>query len=161
MWPIISAMTYRLVHMWDGLPICISRPASGLWCGDWISIEVPLAIRCALDALHRGSHARMQSLAQAEGHHICLELLRRMDAKYIDVRRSLQASAYQITPDDIRVGTEGRWRHALLLENLSGLAVLNTDSREGKSPMVNWCAEHAWYCHPTSVLTSGRLYHSK
>ena len=40
--PIISAMTYRLAHVWDGLPICISRPASGLWSGDWISTEVPL-----------------------------------------------------------------------------------------------------------------------
>ena len=29
-----------------------------------------------------------------------------MDAKYIDVRRSLLASAYRITPDDIRIGTD-------------------------------------------------------
>lgn len=28
------------------------------------------AIRCALDALHRGSHARIQSLVQAAGQHI-------------------------------------------------------------------------------------------
>lgn len=107
------------------------------------------AIRCALDALNRGSNARIQSLAQAAGHHICLELHRRMDAKYIDVRKSLPAFAYRITPDDIRIGTEGgwrqgdpNWRHALLLANLSGLPVLNADSREGQSPMVNWCAEH-------------------
>lgn len=107
------------------------------------------AIRYALDALHRSGCSDMQSLAQAAGHHICLELRRRMDAKYIDVRRSLPVSAYRITPDDIRVGTDGgwrqgdpNWRHALLLANLSGLPVLNTDSREGKSPMVDWCAEH-------------------
>lgn len=108
------------------------------------------AIRYALDALHRSSCVNVQSLAQAAGHHICLELRRRMDAKYIDVRRSLPVSAYQITPDDIRVGTEGgwrqgdsNWRHALLLANLSGLPTLYADSREGKSPMVDWCAEHS------------------
>ena len=107
------------------------------------------AIRCALDALNRGSHANIRSLAQAVGHHIRLELHRRMGTRYIDVRRSLPASAYQVTPDDIRVETEGgwrqgdpNWRHALLLANLSGLPVLNADSREGQSPMVNWCAEH-------------------
>ena len=107
------------------------------------------AIRCALDALNRGSDTRIQSLAQSPGHHICLELHRRMDVRYIDVRRSLRASAYRITPGDIRVGTEGgwrqgdpNWRHALLLANLSGLPVLNADSREGKSPMVDWCAEY-------------------
>ncbi len=107
------------------------------------------AIRYALDALHRSGYSDMQSLAQAAGHHICLELRRRMDAKYIDVRRSLPVSAYQITPDDIRVGTEGgwrqgdpNWRHALLLANLSGLPTLYADSREGKSPMVDWCAGH-------------------
>ena len=61
----------------------------------------------------------------------------------------MPASAAQITPDDIRIGTTGgwrqgdpNWRHALLLENLSGLPVLNADSREGHSPMVDWCAEH-------------------
>ena len=107
------------------------------------------AIRCALDALRRSGCANMQSLEQAAGHHICLELRRRMDAKYIDVRRSLPVSAYQITPDDIRVDTAGgwrqgdpNWRHALLLANLSGLPTLYADSREGKSPMVGWCAEH-------------------
>lgn len=107
------------------------------------------AIRCALDALNRSSHCRIQSLAQAAGHHIYLELHRRTGTKYIDVRRSLPASAAQITPDDIRIGTTGgwrqgdpNWRHALLLANLSGLPVLNADSREGHSPMVNWCAEH-------------------
>ena len=107
------------------------------------------AIRCALDALNRGRHARIQSLVESVGHHICLELHRRMGTRYIDVRRSLPASAYQVTPDDIRVGTEGgwrqgdpNWRHALLLANLSGLPVLSSDSREGKSPMVDWCAEH-------------------
>ena len=108
-----------------------------------------VAIRCALDALNRGRHARIQSLVESVGHHICLELHRRMGTRYIDVRRSLPASAYQVTPDDIRVGTEGgwrqgdpNWRHALLLANLSGLPVLSSDSREGKSPMVDWCAEH-------------------
>ena len=107
------------------------------------------AIRCALDALNRSSHCRIQSLAQAAGHHIYLELHRRTGTKYIDVRRSLPASAAQITPDDIRIGTTGgwrqgdpNWRHALLLANLSGLPVLNADSREGQSPMVDWCAEH-------------------
>ena len=107
------------------------------------------AIRCALDALNRGRHARIQSLVESVRHHICLELHRRMGTRYIDVRRSLPASAYQVTPDDIRVGTEGgwrqgdpNWRHALLLANLSGLPVLSSDSREGKSPMVDWCAEH-------------------
>ncbi|OUO17324.1 hypothetical protein B5F94_03475 [Flavonifractor sp. An4] len=107
------------------------------------------AIRCALDALNRGRHTRIQSLVESVGHHICLELHRRMGTRYIGVRRSLPASAYQVTPDDIRVGTEGgwrqgdpNWRHALLLANLSGLPVLSSDSREGKSPMVDWCAEH-------------------
>lgn len=107
------------------------------------------AIRYALDALHRSGCANMQSLAQAAGHYICLELRRRMDINYIDVKRSLPASAYQITPDDIRTGTEGgwrqgdpNWRHALLLANLSGLPTLYADSREGKSPMIDWCAEH-------------------
>lgn len=106
-------------------------------------------IRCALDALHLSGCANVQSLAQAAGHHICLELHRRTGTRYIDVRRSLPASAYRITPDDIRIGTEGgwrqgdpNWRHALLLANLSGLPVLNADSREGHSPMVDWCAEH-------------------
>ena len=106
-------------------------------------------IRCALDALHLSGCANVQSLAQAAGHHICLELHRRTGTKYIDVRRSLPASAAQITPDDIRIGTTGgwrqgdpNWRHALLLANLSGLPVLNADSREGHSPMVDWCAEH-------------------
>ena len=106
-------------------------------------------IRCALDALHLSGCANIQSLAQAAGHHICLELHRRTGTKYIDVRRSLPASAAQITPDDIRIGTTGgwrqgdpNWRHALLLANLSGLPVLNADSREGHSPMVDWCAEH-------------------
>ena len=107
------------------------------------------AIRCALDALNRGRHARIQSLVESVGHHICLELHRRMGTRYIDVRRSLPASAYRITPDDIRIGTEGgwrqgdpNWRHALLLANLSGLPTLYADSREGHSPMVDWCAEH-------------------
>ena len=107
------------------------------------------AIRCALDALHRSGCTNVQSLAQAAGHHICLELHRRTGTRYIDVRRSLPASTAQITPDDIRIGTTGgwrqgdpNWRHALLLANLSGLPVLNADSREGHSPMVNWCAEH-------------------
>lgn len=106
-------------------------------------------IRCALDALHLSGCANVQSLAQAAGHHICLELHRRTGTRYIDVRRSLPASAYRITPDDIRIGTEGgwrqgdpNWRHALLLANLSGLPVLSSDSRESKSPMVDWCAEH-------------------
>ena len=106
------------------------------------------AIRCALDALKCGNRTNIQSLGQAAGDHICLEI-RRNGAKYIDVRRSLPASAYRITPDDIRIGTEGgwrqgdpNWRHALLLANLSGLPVLSSDSREGKSPMVDWCAEH-------------------
>ena len=106
-------------------------------------------IRCALDALHLSGCANIQSLAQAAGHHICLELHRRTGTRYIDVRRSLPASAAQITPDDIRIGTTGgwrqgdpNWRHALLLANLSGLPVLNADSREGHSPMVDWCAEH-------------------
>ena len=106
-------------------------------------------IRCALDALHLSGCANVQSLAQPAGHHICLELHRRTGTRYIDVRRSLPASAYRITPDDIRIGTEGgwrqgdpNWRHALLLANLSGLPVLSSDSREGKSPMVDWCAEH-------------------
>ena len=31
-----------VAHVWDGLPICISRPASGLWPGDWVSIGGPL-----------------------------------------------------------------------------------------------------------------------
>lgn len=107
------------------------------------------AIRCAQDALNRSTHAKIQSLAQSPGYHICLELHRRMDAKYIDVRRSLPASTYKITPDNIRVDTEGgwrqgdpNWRHALLLAHLSGLPVLSADSREGRSPMVDWCAEH-------------------
>lgn len=107
------------------------------------------AIRCALDALHLSGCANVQSLAQAAGHHICLELHRQTGTRYIDVRRSLPAYAAQITPDDIRMGTTGgwrqgdsNWRHALLLAHLSGLPVLNADSREGKSPMVNWCAEH-------------------
>ena len=106
-------------------------------------------IRCALDALHLSGCANVQSLAQAAGHHICLELHRRTGTRYIDVRRSLPASAYRITPDDIRIGTEGgwrqgdpNWRHALLLANLSGLPTLYADSREGHSPMVDWCAEH-------------------
>ena len=106
-------------------------------------------IRCALDALHLSGCANVQSLAQPAGHHICLELHRRTGTRYIDVRRSLPASAYRITPDDIRIGTEGgwrqgdpNWRHALLLANLSGLPVLSSDSRESKSPMVDWCAEH-------------------
>ena len=107
------------------------------------------AIRCALDALHRSGCANVQSLAQAAGHHICLELHRRTGTRYIDVRRSLPASAAQITPDDIRIGTTGgwrqgdpNWRHALLLANLSGLPTLYADSREGHSPMVDWCADH-------------------
>lgn len=107
------------------------------------------AIRYALDALHHNTHVRIQSLAESAGHHICLELHRRSDANYIDVKRSLPVSAYRITPDDIRVGTEGgwrqgdpNWRHALLLANLSGLPVLSSDSREGKSSMVDWCAEN-------------------
>ena len=106
-------------------------------------------IRCALDALHLSGCANVQSLAQAAGHHICLELHRRTGTRYIDVRKSLPASAAQITPNDIRIGTTGgwrqgdpNWRHALLLANLSGLPVLNADSREGQSPMVDWCAEH-------------------
>ena len=106
-------------------------------------------IRCALDALHLSGCANIQSLAQAAGHHICLELHRRTGTRYIDVRRSLPASAAQITPDDIRIGTTGgwrqgdpNWRHALLLANLSGLPTLYADSREGHSPMVDWCAEH-------------------
>lgn len=106
------------------------------------------AIRCALDALHRSGYSDVQSLEQAAGHHICLEICRN-GMKYIDVRRSLPASSYQIIPDDIRVGTAGgwrqgdpNWRHALLLANLSGLPTLYADSREGKSPMIDWCAEH-------------------
>lgn len=147
--PIISAMTYRVAHVLDGLPIMYQQ--TGKWPLIWRldKKRESVAIGCALDALHHGSHARIQSLAQAAGHHICLELHCRMDAKYIDVRRSLPASAYQIIPDDIRVDTEGgwrqgdpNWRHALLLVNLSGLSVLSSDSREGKSPMVDWCAEH-------------------
>ena len=108
------------------------------------------AIRYALDALHRSGGINIQSLEQATGHYICLEIHRWSDANYIDVKKSLPVSAYQITPDDIRVGTEGgwrqgepNWRHALLLANLSGLPVLNADSREGRSPMINWCAEHS------------------
>lgn len=118
------------------------------------------AIRCALDVLHRGSDTRIQSLAQSPGHHICLELHRRMDVRYIDVKKSLPVSAYRITPDDIRVSAEGgwrqgdpNWRHALLLANLSGLPVLNADSREGRSPMVNWCAEHGIVILPQYLQT--------
>ena len=102
-----------------------------------------IAIRCALDALNYGSDTWIQSLAQSPGHHVCLELHRRMDVRYIGVRGSLPVSAYRITPGDIRVGTEGgwrqgapNWRHTLLLTNLSGLPVLNADSREGKSPVL-------------------------
>ena len=123
-----------------------------------------IAIRCALDALNRGDHVRMQSLEESAGHYICLELHRRSDANYIDVKKSLPVSAYRITPEDIRVSAEGgwrqggpNWRHALLLANLSGLPVLSADSREGKSPMVDWCAEYSVIILP-QVLTCWRLY---
>lgn len=105
-----------------------------------------VAIRCALDALNRSAHANIQSLTEATGHHICLELQHR---NYIDVKRFYPLSAYTIALDDIRIGTEGGWRkgdpnwlHALLLANLSGLPILYADSHESQSPMVEWCAEH-------------------
>lgn len=105
-----------------------------------------VAIRCALDALNRSTHANIQSLTEATGHHICLELQHR---NYIGVKRSFPLSAYPIAPDDIRIGIEGGWRkggpnwlHALLLANLSGLPILYADSHESQSPMVDWCAEH-------------------
>lgn len=105
-----------------------------------------VAIRCALDALNRSAHANIQSLIEATGHHICLELQHR---NYIDVKRFYLLSAYAIAPDDIRLGIEGGWRkggsnwlHALLLANLSGLPILYADSHESQSPMVDWCAEH-------------------
>lgn len=146
---IISAMTYRLVHAGMGHLYIYQR--TGKWPLVWRldKYRGATAIRCALNALNRGDHVRMQSLEESEGHYICLELHRRSDANYIDVKKSLPVSAYRITPGDIRVGTEGgwrqgapNWRHALLLANLSGIPVLSADSREGKSPMVNWCAEH-------------------
>ena len=105
-----------------------------------------VAIRCALDALNRSTHANIQSLTESTGHHICLELQHR---NYIGVKRSFPLSAYPIAPDDIRLGIEGGWRkggpnwlHALLLANLSGLSILYADSHESQSPMVDWCAEH-------------------
>ena len=105
-----------------------------------------VAIRCALDALNRSAHANIQSLTEATGHHICLELQHR---NYIGVKRSFPLSAYTIAPDDIRIGIEGGWRkggpnwlRALLLANLSGLPILYADSHESQSPMVEWCAEH-------------------
>ena len=55
------------------------------------------AIRCALDALKCGNRTNIQSLGQAVGEHICLEI-RRNGAKYIDVRRSLPASAKPAAP---------------------------------------------------------------
>lgn len=105
-----------------------------------------VAIRCALDALNRSTHANIQSLTESTGHHICLELQHR---NYIGVKRSFPLSAYTIAPDDIRIGIEGGWRkggpnwlRALLLANLSGLPILYADCHESQSPMVDWCAEH-------------------
>ena len=46
-----------------------------------------IAIRCALDALRRSGGINIQSLEQATGHYICLELHRRSDANYIDVQK--------------------------------------------------------------------------
>ena len=106
-------------------------------------------IWCALNALNQSPHTSIHSLIEAEGRHICLDLHRQRDGKYIDVKRSFPLSAYAIDPDDIRIGVEGgwrygeaNWRHALLLANLSGLPILKADSHESQSPMVDWCAKH-------------------
>ena len=39
-------------------------------------------------------YQQIQSLAQSPGHHVCLELHRRMDVRYIGVRGSLPVSAH-------------------------------------------------------------------
>lgn len=116
-------------------------------------------IWCALNALNSLPCTNIQSLTEAEGRHICLELHCQHDGKYIDVKRSFPLSAYAIDPDDIRIGVEGgwrygesNWRHALLLASLSGLPILKADSHESQSPMVDWCAKHNIIILPQRTL---------
>lgn len=64
------------------------------------------------------------------------------------VKRIYPPNHYHLTPDDIKVGTSS-WAagsddmiRAIYLSVLSGLPVLQCDSRERESPMIEWCAEH-------------------
>ena len=45
-------------------------------------------IWCALNALNQSPHTSIHSLIEAEGRHICLDLHRQRDGKYIDVLHS-------------------------------------------------------------------------
>ena len=141
--------SYRAVGCWR-----TSRPAdvykrqtymyqqTGKWPLIWRldKQKGTVAIRCALDALNRSAHANIQSLTEATGHHICLELQHR---NYIDVKRFYPLSAYTIALDDIRIGTEGGWRkgdpnwlHALLLACLLYTSTYPYSTLSGSSSFI-------------------------
>ena len=106
-------------------------------------------LRHALDAIRQGTGHKIETLQDAVGHHLCLQLSTAGESAYIDIKGSYSTSALPIRPDDIRIGTDGGWakgsanvHQALLLASLSGLPHIYADVHEVRSPMVDWCAEH-------------------
>lgn len=90
--------------------------------------------------------AGVKDITAAEGHMVSINV--EVINGYAYIRRIHPASHYHITPADIMIGTQS-WGsgtddmiRATYLASLSGLPVLQCDSRERESPMIEWCAEH-------------------
>ncbi len=111
----------------------------------WINAEAGQAvIQYALRALNKGAQTVISTIFDATGCNLTVDI--GLYDRYLEVRRSYPASAFQIMPEDIRIGTES-WKagtkdivRATILAKLSGLPVLRADTQERKSPMIDWCA---------------------
>lgn len=123
--------------------------------GEWLLVwrlnksKATIPVKCAIDAINHSTAYQIQTLDEAPGHHLCLQLYRNKNCQYIDVKKSFSANTFQIHPEDIRIENAGGWKQgnsnwcrAVLLASLSGLPVLHADSHESHSPMVEWCAQH-------------------
>lgn len=111
-------------------------------------------IQYALRALNDGRQPPLTTILDAAGRNLTVDI--DFYNGYFQVRRSYPASAYHISPADIRIGTTS-WQagtkdvfHATLLAHLSGLPVLCADTQERQSPMVDWCAENKIILLPSS-----------
>lgn len=87
-------------------------------------------------------HTNSDTIYDLPGSVVCVNI---EVGKYINIRGFYPAERYQITPDDIHIGT-GSWaagskvrERARLLASLSNLPVLQCDTHERHSPMVDWC----------------------
>ena len=126
---------------------------TGQWpLKQWLNLTTAIIPqKCLADAIHSDpKYAAITDPKQAVGCRIYAELGNTVyeGKQCIYVAKTYPASQYNITPDDIRIGTAS-WaagspdsNRANYLAHYAGLPVLLADTQEKKSPMVDWCAEH-------------------